>query len=278
MDSSYPCGSSPNCQPISLTLSKGLYLFEAWGADGGGILPGYCDGYESGGKGGYTSATLSLKSTETFYFYIGQKGNDYPNTDFAAYNGGGLAILSGAGGGATDVRLVNGEPGTETSYNSRILVAGGGGGTDCNGLGAPGGGLYGGNATNGGFGGTQMNGGSGTSHGQKWAGASVSVDCASGGGGYFGGGSGIYINGGRSTGAGGGSGYISGHPGCEINPDYTFIDPVLLSGDEKQPNKLSGDGHIRVSIISFIIVHNCMNKYIQNTFQFLFISLFFDSK
>ena len=70
MDSSYPCGSSPTCQPKTLNLQKGIYFFEAWGAAG---TDNQCNSdyepHEIKGRGAYTSGILKLKNPKTFYVY-----------------------------------------------------------------------------------------------------------------------------------------------------------------------------------------------------------------
>ena len=113
---------------------SGYYKIECWGASGGraragGSLAG------SGGKGGYTSGIIYLNKNEDIYVYVGGKGADavcYRDSE-RGYNGGGIGTwdrsddeASGAGGGATDIRLVNGEWNDFNSLKSRIMVAGGG--------------------------------------------------------------------------------------------------------------------------------------------------------
>jgi hypothetical protein len=105
---------------------------EAWGAQGGNNIIGANQSTVfSGGKGGYTRGNIYLSSGETLYLYVG----GMPTTDVGGYNGGASVKTSeytsqwGApGGGATDVRLVNGAWNAATSLSSRIMVAGGGGG------------------------------------------------------------------------------------------------------------------------------------------------------
>lgn len=112
----------------------GYYKIECFGADGGkaradGVLSG------KGGIGGYTSGTIYLNKNEKIYVYVGGKGEDAVTSKDVkgGYNGGGLGTwdrsdddASGAGGGATDIRLVNGEWDNFDSLKSRIMVAGGG--------------------------------------------------------------------------------------------------------------------------------------------------------
>ena len=139
------------CPAQNVTLSRGKYLFEAWGASGGG---------EKGGLGGYTSGYLSLYNTKTFFIYVGGEGSKPIKDDIrnpGGCNGGGEGgssynevnpdvFNSGGGVGATDIRLTK-----NSEYKDRILVAAGGGGqcsiTNGYGNGGYGGGLNGGNST-----------------------------------------------------------------------------------------------------------------------------------
>ena len=92
---------------------RGTYQIELWGAQGGG----------AGGKGGYTTGEISIDANQKFYLFIGGTNG---------YNGGaagGVYPYDNAGGGATDVRLLN----DISNLNSRIMVAGGGGGSIING-------------------------------------------------------------------------------------------------------------------------------------------------
>ena len=76
---------------------------------------------------------------QTFYLYIGGKGSwqwdvrKQNNQSKGGWNGGGYGTgdIGGAagGGGATNIRLINGNWNDQNSLESRILVAGGGGGS-----------------------------------------------------------------------------------------------------------------------------------------------------
>ena len=267
---SYPCGSSNVCHPINITLTRGYYLFEAWGVEGGGTTSTIC-GTAKGARGGYAAGNIFISSTTNFFIYIGQRGSSYPGPDYSAYNGGGMPYISGGGGGATDVRLVGGDPSLSESYSTRILVAGGGGGSDCDWYGGVGGGVFGGNTTNGGKGGTQTNHGAGYVSGSEWSGGfSNSQDTCGGGGGYYGGGSGVIL--GVGTGGGGGSGYVSGHSECKPYPGFTFYNTVLLAGDQEMPsplgysfNEYEGDGYIQIHFLANI----------YNTKSFMFLQHYF---
>ena len=212
----------------------GTYKIEVWGASG---YDKQCGNYnatecnmpdvlkDSYGLGAYVSGILNVSKDNILYVYVG--GNNF-------YNGGGRG--EARGGGATDIRMV------KDSLNSRIMVAGGGGG-----------GMYARNASivsignaggltgydadaiitsssNGqtrnfsGHGGTQYSGGKAGIYGYYeysevmdgsfgQGGEGPKGDASSGGGGWYGGGQGRHT-GGTWPGGGGGSSYISGHPGC----------------------------------------------------------------
>ena len=142
--------------------TNGYYKVSVWGASGGS---GNTDGVTntSYGKGGYTEGILYLEQGEKLYIYVGGQGgnastltcetteiNTITNTGgLAGYNGGGkggddACSLSdpaddagGGGGGATDIRFFKDATPTEAELtsnsnlglNSRIMVAGGGGGS-----------------------------------------------------------------------------------------------------------------------------------------------------
>jgi hypothetical protein len=122
----YPCESQVECHPIEISLTKGKYKFELWGAQGGNV-----SGSE-GGFGGYASGIITFYTSKRLYLFIGAAGFEGAavgdrGITFNSYNGGGRGFFiknfcsSGSGGGGTDIR---------TSYDvtSRIIVAGGGSG------------------------------------------------------------------------------------------------------------------------------------------------------
>ena len=260
---------------------SGEYLIEAWGAQGGMYTSGY-----QGGKGAYASNIVNLNKGQTLYIYVGSHGLSYPensggklnptaqaNKNFSyggAGNGGG-----GNGGDASDVRL-------GTAYNTRLVVAAGGGGADLNSRPGIGGELKGGNSnlpsTNGvnglvqtgvteARGGTQTSGGRGSdpssttyqrADGQLGYGggktASINIDGGGGGGGYYGGGSG---NNGHSGGAGGSS-YVG-------SSKYAR----MIDGASRQPGKgmnvqdqigNSGDGYVRISRVTRGHTEDCKTE------------------
>ena len=254
-------------------INGASYMFECWGAQGGG-------GY---GQGGYTSGFM--KTSSTFYIYVGQRGNH--GTTTASWNGGGYGYNSylvssngpqyNHGGGATDIRTTSGAWNLAASLNSRIMVAAGGGGGSHGGYGGYGGGLsgtrglvpsdfggsnYGGGLTYG-YGGTQTQGGAAGSHNYSgsaptsgvWGQGGSGNSCYGGGGGggyYGGGGSGVKSL--SNGGGGGGSSYISGYSGCSANATYIFTTPVMrgngsaiISPNGNTENGHNGDGYARIT-------------------------------
>ena len=199
----------------SFTVPAGVtrITVDAVGASGG---IGNRNNTNTPGLGEEVKATLSgLTSGETLYVYVGGAGG--PGVDYIpapGFNGGGPAVYSGGGGGASDVRTVNTQD--MAGLNARFIVAGGGGGAGGALFGSPNGGNAGfAGGSNGGFiefaalaggGGLQnapgaggtlppgVSGGFAGVDGQLGIGggnSSISVvDGGAGGGGYYGGGSG----------------------------------------------------------------------------------------
>ena len=188
---------------IEVSISPGKYKFEVWGAEGGTLLEN-TEG--TSGKGGYSYGIAYIKSKTVLYIYIGEGGkvcgfDGCPQT----YNGGGASgsgllpyFGGGSGGGATDIRTKKGESwSSDYSLESRILVAGGGGGANGWESSTRDNGGYGGGIEGGiGYGNVNSSGGSfengylrgigqagrdGTKHDGSWEGA------GGGGGGWFGG-------------------------------------------------------------------------------------------
>ena len=252
----------------SVTLYKGRYIFECWGASGG---EGGGDGtHAPGGKGGYAKGYITLKKKSHFTIKIGGEGsaNGRNVVQEGGFNGGGKGgtayydsnylFAGGGGGGASDIRY-NGD-----GIADRIIVAGGGGGGGGGGFtyeyGGFGGGLNGedsgkyfmkGGIQNDGF--QKGVGGDGRSsdriidHGSCGAGG--------GGGGYWGGRAQTSNGQQTQSGGGGGSGFISGLFGC-ISKDITFYDGLLLGGNETFKNindenekGHSGNGAVRITIL-----------------------------
>ena len=113
---------------------SGYYKMECYGAKGGySRIDGSIGA--TGGNGGYTFGVIYLEKGEKLYVYVGGHGADAVVGKDAkgGYNGGGLGTwdhsddeAAGAGGGATDVRLISGEWDNFESLKSRIMVAAGG--------------------------------------------------------------------------------------------------------------------------------------------------------
>ena len=246
-----------------ITLPKGQYKLECWGAQGG---------YRSsssfyGGNGGYSVGILNLAQNTTVYLYVGGAGNTGKTA--GGFNGGGKRSSYNGGGGGTDIRI-----GSNSLY-ARVIVAGGGGSdgaTNKNGM--YGGGTSGGTATqsfgSGGGGGTQTAGGAGGSNnagtfGQGGQGLSASSGYggAGGGGWYGGGGSYPDYSGDDDRGGGGGSGYVytsstaSNYPsGCLLNSSYYLTSASTTAGNTSftSPTGTSetghtGNGYVRITVI-----------------------------
>ena len=301
----FPNQEPDESTPYFLVLPKGSYTFECWGGSGtfnGGIS----------GKGAYVSGKLALNKTQMFYLFLGGSGFPTKNSLYN-FNGGGRGQKYG--GGATDVRLINGEWDDEKSLVSRIMVAAGAGGQDCYGRGGDGGTLNGsdsitgqdlinnGNAPSVGKGATQTEGGKGYSVGSFGKGGAYDLSLTGdigggGGGGYYGGSTGLNK---EACGGGGGSSFISGHPNCDSvifndtgivhtgRPnhisDLIFTDTVMKSGKEQMPQPKGdekegheGNGVIKITSEYPIITYfeSCKRKsYIQLCLPLLITSLCF---
>jgi len=262
----------------------GYYEIEAWGASGGRHLVSGVAGSYLGGKGAYTKGKIFLEYGETLYIYVGGKGSDGKLSTVVpgGYNGGGTGDYdhaddeaAGAGGGATDIRLVSGLWDNFNSLRSRIMVAAGGGGSADGYTGGYGGSIQG-QDTLYSKGGTQV---SGYAFGKGMDGVykNSNVDVAGGGGGYYGG----YANSSgkastyKAAGAGGSS-FVSGCTDCDAisikttknNIIHTgqgvhysgkeFTDIVMAAGNEKMPsitNKnatMTGndsDGYAKITLV-----------------------------
>ena len=209
------------------TLPAGVYLLETWGAQGGGY-----NASVTGGKGGYSTGTLTLTSASTVYVGVGGAGS-WGFSATGGFNGGGSISHNssyqqgaGSGGGATHIATAPGELKNLSGNAGSVLIvaAGGGGGVSGNDgghSGGAGGGTTGLNGSGSGYGtpsaGTQTSGGrygntenhtyysagtfgaggSGSGSGNTWYGGA-------GGGGYYGGG-----YGGTHWSGAGGSGYVN---------------------------------------------------------------------
>lgn len=265
-----------------VTPTTGLYKIAAWGARGGGSQDDSTLGMSEGGRGAYAYGEVVLKKGTKLYLYVGGKGSIA--TDgyaMGGYNGGGNAygysyeedeetkIISGAGGGgASDVRLIDGSADNYESLLSRILVAGGGGGAGIYSYSTYGyGGDYQSYMTNGydeynayqdspGYY-ASLGIGASTYYGSGGAGA----------GGYFGGGTYQGWSYGEDTqGGGGGNSFISGNSSCNAldqwgnstyQPNhfsgYRFTNSAMINAsssmllpDDSTGNGNNGDGSIKI--------------------------------
>lgn len=125
----YPCVSS-KCTPYVVKISPGSYKFGLYGASGGYLS----SDLSKGGRGAYTSGILSSASDLTLYIYLGEQGKINASN---GYNGGGNGTIhledsntqGGSGGGASDIRLIPGSWDDFDSLKSRIMVSGGGAGS-----------------------------------------------------------------------------------------------------------------------------------------------------
>ena len=230
----------------------GTYKLEVWGAQGGGTSS------IIGGYGAYASGEVLLNENDVLYIYVGENYNGHKSS--LSYNGGGSGSYGTSGdsanyngGGASDIRYFGNYVPTKDDLlwnstiglNSRIIVAGGGGGYASWTSGSKGGnagGLsgYSGNivgSVTASVGGTQVSGGNGANNqsSSPLAGGfgiggynnTYSTDyiyTAGGGGGYYGGGGGGAISGSVGA-AAGGSSYISGHTGCVAIASSTSRSP-----------------------------------------------------
>ena len=222
--------------PQSYTVPAGVSFLQvdACGARGG-----------NGGNGGFISAIISVSPGQQLWIYVGGGFDGQPAdaNDFGylkgpgdaiyikGYNGGGYGGYTNLGGGGTDIRTQDGGKDGSQNVQSRLVVAGGGGGYV---YGGAGGGVLGqvGLSTplpetvalwsfnpklNGG-GGSQVSGGLGSTectstkydkNGALWQGGACvngyDGGGPGGGGGYYGGGSGGNQYGGIGGGGGGSS-------------------------------------------------------------------------
>lgn len=113
----------------SITLPKGIYKLECWGAQGGYSSSNSGIEVGMGGKGGYSVGTITLNQKTPIYIYAGGVGSISGNgkADGGFPNGGSswasnTSEGAGGGGGSSDIRI-----GTD-SLHARVIVAGGGGG------------------------------------------------------------------------------------------------------------------------------------------------------
>lgn len=239
----------------TVTLPKGTYKLECWGAQGGYSSSNSGIGVGMGGKGGYSAGTITLNQKTLIYIYTGGVGSISGNgkADGGFPNGGSSWASStsegaGGGGGSSDIRI-----GTDSLYARVIVAGGGGGGGEDNETGGYGGGETGGTS------GSGTPGSQTAPSGYFGIGGHTSYDGGGGGGGWYG----AYPAGGQTTpatgssgsdtsGSPGGSGYVytsssaSNYPqGCLLNSSYYLSDASNLSGNEsfKSPSGTTETGH-----------------------------------
>lgn len=244
----------------AISLPKGKYIIECWGAQGGSYNTYY------GGAGGYSIGTLTLtKDSTDLYIYVG--GQPASTTATGAtpggFNGGGQGCSRNyngtysygqGGGGATDVRI------DKDDLYARIIVAGGGGGSSSeNALTTKyGGGTSGGSPTSG-YGATQTTAGTNGAFGQggnaTTSGTNYKYGSGGGGGGWYGGGACSDRTDDDSTYRtrnGGGSGYVytsstaSNYPaGNFVNSSLYLADAKTIAGNQKfkSPTGTDETGH-----------------------------------
>lgn len=273
----------------SITLPKGTYKLECWGAQGGNGSSGSSSNTNAvGGLGGYSVGTITLSKIQKVYIYSGGKGQTKSNTGGystvnGGFNGGGSNYTygsGGSGGGGSDIRI-----GTDSLY-ARVIVAGGGSGTGWTIKGAAGGGESGLSNYSSSCCGTQKNGGSTYTPGQNGTvtagafgiggnGSGSSEGGSGGGGGWYGGGGAGYTGG-----AGGGSGYVytsataSNYPsGCLLNSSYYLSAAKTIAGNTSFTSPTgssetghSGNGYCRITVIEckstalYARINNSMKK------------------
>lgn len=234
-----------------ITLDKGIYKLEVWGASGGENTVKCEEDGDKGktysgtpGKGGYSVGTLNLSKATTLYVYVGGSSTNH----HGGWNGGGSANSPGAGGGgATDISLYSApnkdEWNAESHLKSRIIVAGGGGGSGLSNYssfwrGGCGGGENGEEeGSRSAIGGTQN-----TGYGFGYGGLNTLRHSSGGGGGWYGGGA-CNIPFGWGLGGGGGSGFVynsstaSNYPsGCKLNSEFYLTDSKTISGNTEIPS------------------------------------------
>lgn len=267
----------------TVTLPKGTYKLECWGAQGGYSSSNSGIGVGMGGKGGYSAGTITLNQKTLIYIYTGGVGSISGNgkADGGFPNGGSSWASStsegaGGGGGSSDIRI-----GTDSLYARVIVAGGGGGGGEDNETGGYGGGETGGTS------GSGTPGSQTAPSGYFGIGGHTSYDGGGGGGGWYG----AYPAGGQTTpatgssgsdtsGSPGGSGYVytsataSNYPsGCLLNSSYYLTDAQTIAGNTSFTSPTgssetghSGNGYCRITVIEckntalYTRINNSMKK------------------
>lgn len=267
----------------TVTLPKGTYKLECWGAQGGYSSSNSGIGVGMGGKGGYSAGTITLNQKTLIYIYTGGVGSISGNgkADGGFPNGGSSWASStsegaGGGGGSSDIRI-----GTDSLYARVIVAGGGGGGGEDNETGGDGGGETGGTS------GSGTPGSQTAPSGYFGIGGHTSYDGGGGGGGWYG----AYPAGGQTTpatgssgsdtsGSPGGSGYVytsataSNYPsGCLLNSSYYLSAAKTIAGNTSFTSPTgssetghSGNGYCRITVIEckntalYTRINNSMKK------------------
>lgn len=267
----------------TVTLPKGTYKLECWGAQGGYSSSNSGIEVGMGGKGGYSAGTITLNQKTLIYIYTGGVGSISGNgkADGGFPNGGSSWASStsegaGGGGGSSDIRI-----GTDSLYARVIVAGGGGGGGEDNETGGYGGGETGGTL------GSGTPGSQTAPSGYFGIGGHTSYDGGGGGGGWYG----AYPAGGQTTpatgssgsdtsGSPGGSGYVytsataSNYPsGCLLNSSYYLSAAKTIAGNTSFTSPTgssetghSGNGYCRITVIEckntalYTRINNSMKK------------------
>lgn len=267
----------------TVTLPKGTYKLECWGAQGGYSSSNSGIEVGMGGKGGYSAGTITLNQKTLIYIYTGGVGSISGNgkADGGFPNGGSSWTSStsegaGGGGGSSDIRI-----GTDSLYARVIVAGGGGGGGEDNETGGYGGGETGGTS------GSGTPGSQTAPSGYFGIGGHTSYDGGGGGGGWYG----AYPAGGQTTpatgnsgndtsGSPGGSGYVytsataSNYPsGCLLNSSYYLSAAKTIAGNTSFTSPTgssetghSGNGYCRITVIEckntalYTRINNSMKK------------------
>lgn len=267
----------------SITLPKGTYKLECWGAQGGYSSSNSGIEVGMGGKGGYSVGTITLNQKTPIYIYAGGVGSISGNgkADGGFPNGGSswasnTSEGAGGGGGSSDIRI-----GTDSLHARVIVAGGGGGGGEDNETGGYGGGETGGTS------GSGTPGSQTAPSGYFGIGGHTSYDGGGGGGGWYG----ACPAGGQTTpatsnsgddtsGSPGGSGYVytsataSNYPsGCLLNSSYYLSAAKTIAGNTSFTSPTgssetghSGNGYCRITVIEckntalYTRINNSMKK------------------
>lgn len=250
----------------SITLPKGTYKLECWGAQGGYSSSNSGIEVGMGGKGGYSVGTITLNQKTPIYIYAGGVGSISGNgkADGGFPNGGSswasnTSEGASGGGGSSDIRI-----GTDSLHARVIVAGGGGGGGEDNETGGYGGGETGGTS------GSGTPGSQTAPSGYFGIGGHTSYDGGGGGGGWYG----ACPAGGQTTpatsnsgddtsGSPGGSGYVytsstaKNYPnGCLVNSTHYLTNAKTIAGNTSFPSPSgtsetghSGNGYCRITVI-----------------------------